>query len=208
MQNILELHRRAAAAVHPVLDRVTTADLDLPTPCTGWDLRALLAHMTGQDHGFAAAVRAARGGEDVDVAAFHPRPLGATPARTLSAGLDDVVAAFAEAGDLEAPVLLPEFGARPPLHVVAGMHLVDTLVHGWDVAATLGVHADYSAGLADDLAAAALALSEQVPDDASREAPGAPFGRALPADADADDWTRTLTLLGREPSWRPQPART
>ena len=22
-----------------------------PTPCAGWDLRTLLAHMTGQDHG-------------------------------------------------------------------------------------------------------------------------------------------------------------
>jgi uncharacterized protein (TIGR03086 family) len=206
MQNILELHRRGSAAAHPVLARITTADLDRPTPCAGWDLRTLLEHMTGQDHGFAAATRAARAGEDVDVAAFHPGSLGAAPAATVSAGLDDVVAAFAEAGDLDTAVLLPEFGARPPLRTVAGMHLVDTLVHGWDVAATLGIHADYSAGLDDDLVAATLAISEQVPDDASREAPGAPFGHALPVDPDADDWTRTLTLLGRRPSWRPHPA--
>jgi hypothetical protein len=69
------------------------------------------------------------------------------------------------------------------------------------VAAALGVQAGYAAELAPDVVAAALAMSEQVPDDASREAPGAPFGHALPPPADADPWTRTLTLLGRDPAW-------
>jgi uncharacterized protein (TIGR03086 family) len=199
MENIIELHRRAVAGLRPVVDRVTPADLDRPTPCAGWDLRALLEHMTGQDRGFADAVRAARAGEEVDVSAFAAHPLGPSPAATLTAGLDEVVAAFADGA--ESPVLLPEFGARLPLPTVAGMHLVDTLVHGWDVAAALGVQAGYAAELAPDVVAAALAMSEQVPDDASREAPDAPFGHALPAPADADPWTRTLTLLGRDPAW-------
>jgi uncharacterized protein (TIGR03086 family) len=199
VENIFELHRRAVAGLRPVLDRVTPADLDRPTPCAAWDLRALLEHMTGQDRGFAAAVRAARAGEEVDVSAFAAHPLGPSPAATLTTGLDEVVAAFA--GGTDSPVLLPEFGARLPLPIIAGMHLVDTLVHGWDVAAALGVQAGYAAGLAPDVVAAALAMSEQVPDDASREAPGAPFGHALPTPADADPWTRTLTLLGRDPAW-------
>jgi uncharacterized protein (TIGR03086 family) len=199
VENILELHRRAVAGLRPVVDRVTPADLNRPTPCAGWDLRALLEHMTGQDRGFADAVRAARAGEEVDVSAFAAHPLGPSPAATLTAGLDEVVAAFADGA--ESPVLLPEFGARLPLPTVAGMHLVDTLVHGWDVAAALGVQAGYAAELAPDVVAAALAMSEQVPDDASREAPGAPFGHALPAPADADPLTRTLTLLGRDPAW-------
>jgi uncharacterized protein (TIGR03086 family) len=199
MENILELHRRSVTGIRPVVDRVTPADLGRPTPCGGWDLRALLEHMTGQDRGFAAAVRAAHAGGEVDVSAFAPRPLGTSPAATLAAGLDEVVAAFAAGA--ESPVLLPEFGARLPLRTVAGMHLVDTLVHGWDVAAALGVQADYAAKLDPEVVAAALAMSEQIPDDASREAPGAPFGHALAAPADADAWTRTLTLLGRDPAW-------
>jgi uncharacterized protein (TIGR03086 family) len=181
------------------------ADLDRSTPCAGWDLRALLEHMTGQDHGFAAAVRAAHAGGEVDVSAFAPGPLGASPAATLAAGLDEVVAAFTAGA--ESPVLLPEFGARLPLRTVAGMHLVDTLVHGWDVAAALGVQVDYAAKLDPEVVAAALAMSEQIPDDASREAPGAPFGHALAAPADADPWMRTLTLLGRDPAWQPRPVR-
>jgi uncharacterized protein (TIGR03086 family) len=199
VENIIELHQRSVAGLRPVLDRISPADLDRPTPCAGWDLRALLEHMTGQDHGFAAAVRAARTGGEVDVSAFAPRPLGPSPAATVATGLDEVVAAFADGA--ESPVLLPEFGARLPLPIVAGMHLVDTLVHGWDVAAALGVQAGYGAELDTEVVAAALAMAEQVPDDTAREAPGAPFGHALTAPADADPWTRTLTLLGRDPAW-------
>jgi uncharacterized protein (TIGR03086 family) len=201
MENIVELHRRAVAGIRPVLDRVDPADLGRPTPCAGWDLRALLEHMTGQDHGFAAAVRAAHTGDEVDVSEFAPRPL----ASSLTAGLDEVVAAFAAGAD--GLVLLPEFGRRLPVAIVVQMHLIDTLVHGWDVAATLGVQGDYVARLDTEVVAAALAMSEQIPDDESREAPGAAFGHALPAPDGADPWTRVLALLGRDPAWQPRPVR-
>jgi uncharacterized protein (TIGR03086 family) len=201
MKNIVALHRRSVDLVRPVVARVTPADLALPTPCAGWDLRALLEHMTGQDHGFAAAVDAARAGGEADAAAFAPRPLGPSPAATLAAGLDAVVAAFADADGLEEPVLMPEFGVRLPLTTVAGMHLVDTLVHGWDVATALGAQAEYDARLEPEVVAAGLGIAEQVPDDASRDAPGAPFARAVPTTDDADAWTRTLCLLGRDPAW-------
>jgi uncharacterized protein (TIGR03086 family) len=201
MENIIELHRRAVAGIRPVLERVDPADLGRPTPCAGWDLRALLEHMTGQDHGFAGAVRAARTGDDVDVSAFAPLPLGPS----LTDGLDEAVAAFAAGAD--GPVLLPEFGVRLPVPVVVQMHLIDTLVHGWDVAATLGAQDDYVAKLDADVVAAALAMCEQIPDDESREKPGASFAHALPTPADANAWTRVLTLLGRDPAWQAQALR-
>jgi uncharacterized protein (TIGR03086 family) len=201
MENFVELHRRAVAGIRPVLDRVEAADLDRPTPCAGWDLRALLEHMTGQDHGFAAAVRAAHDGGEVDVSEFAPRPLGPS----LTAGLDEVVAAFAAGAD--GPVLLPEFDRRLPLAIVVQMHLVDTLVHGWDVAATLGAQDAYAEQLDGETVAAALAMCEQIPDDEYRDKPGASFAHALPAPQDADAWTRVLTLLGRDPAWQPQAAR-
>lgn len=195
----MALHHRAVAGIRPVLDRIGPADLDLPTPCTGWDLRALLEHMTGQDRGFAAALRAARTGDEVDASEFAPRPLGPSPSDTLAAGLAEVAAAVAAGAD--APVLLPEFGTRLPAPVVTQMHLIDTLVHGWDVAATLGVQGDYAAQLDADVVASALAMCEQIPDDESREAAGASFAHALPAPAEADPWTRVLRLLGRDPAW-------
>jgi uncharacterized protein (TIGR03086 family) len=195
---IIDLHRRTAGAVTPVLARVRPVDLGVPTPCTGWDLRALLEHMTGQDHGFAAAVRAGDG-TDVDVAAFAPRPLGAEPAAAAAAALATVTRAFAEAAaDPAGTVWLPEFRNRFPLEQVAGFHLIDTLVHGWDVAASLGLALDYD----DDLVAAGLTVAESVPTGAFREQPGSPFAPALTGGA-TDAWDRTLTLLGRDPAWSP-----
>ncbi len=150
MTTIVELHRRAVTAARTVLDRVTPADLDRPTPCAGWDLRALLEHMTGQDHGFATALRATLDGTDAELSAFAPGPLGAAPAATLAAGLDDVTAAFVRAAEVERTVYLAEFDRRVPAPVLVSMHLVDTLVHGWDVAATLGIADHYRAGLDDE----------------------------------------------------------
>ncbi|WP_219413583.1 TIGR03086 family metal-binding protein [Pseudonocardia nigra] len=192
MQMILELHRRVVTAVGPIVGRVRPPDLARPTPCADWDVRALLEHMIGQDHGFAAAI-----GTDVGREAFAPRPVGSDPAAAHAAGAAAVVAAFA-AADPDRPVLLAEFGARFPLADVAGFHLVDTLVHGWDVGVALGAPVEFD----DDLVAAALRVAEQVPADAAREAPGAPFAPPVPL-REAGSWERTLALLGRDPAWRP-----
>lgn len=146
-------------------------------------------------------MRAAVHGSEVTAADSAARPLGPSPAADVAAGLDEVVAAFAAASGIERPVLLAEFDVRLPLPVVVGMHLVDTLVHGWDVAAAVGAQAAYEAALEPDVAAAALAMAAQVPDDEARDAPGAPFGRAVAVPLDASTWTRTLGLLGRDPAW-------
>src|SRR6266498_4358321 len=152
MQNIIELHRRATDAVLAIVAGVRDSDLDRPTPCAGWDLRTLLAHMVGQDHGFAAAALA-----DVSAEAFAPREPSVEAHR---AGAAVVVAAFSAAAP-DRNVLMPEFGDRRfPLHMVVGFHLLDTLVHGWDVAVSLGDDVRYD----DDLLAAVLEQAEAVPD--------------------------------------------
>lgn len=201
MENTTALHRRAVTGLRTVVDGVTTADLARPTPCAGWDLRALFEHMTGQDSGFTAAVRAAAIGGDVPASAFAARPLGPDPAAEVVASAEEVATAFAGCAGLERPVLLAEFDVRLPLTVVAGMHLVDTVVHGWDVAAALGTQAAYKASLDPGVVGAALSIAERVPDDGSRTAPGAPFGRAVTVPAGADAWERVLRLLGRDPAW-------
>ncbi len=194
LDHLLDLHRQATALVQPLHARVRAEHLVRPTPCAGWDLRALLEHVVGQDAGFAAAVTASPG--DVGTAAFAAQPLGSDPQATLSAGSRGLLAAFAGA-DPSARVLLPELGARAfPLKAVVGFHLVDTVVHGWDVAAALGEPYE----VRGDLLAAALDQAERVPTGASRQAPGAAFGPDLPAQG-AGEWERTLLLLGRDPAW-------
>lgn len=54
-RDIRTVHRTAVLASVDVVDNVTTEDLSRPTPCAGWNLSQLLAHMTVQHRGFAAA---------------------------------------------------------------------------------------------------------------------------------------------------------
>ena len=197
----IALHHQATAAVAPIIARARPTDLALSTPCPGWDLRALLEHMAGQDAGFAAAVRAGDG-EDVPAEAFAPRPLGPDAAGTWADAATELDSAFAEAAaEPGSTVWLAEFGRRFPLETVVGFHLLDVLVHGWDVAAALGVAVDYD----EELVAASLAQAERVPTGPVREEPGAPFAPALPHGS-RDPWERTLTLVGRNPMWAPATA--
>lgn len=188
----LALHRQATEAVQPVFGQIQPNDRHRVTPCPDWDLTQLLGHMVGQDHGFAAAVRA-----DVGVDAFHPRPLEAGSAAALASSLASVHKSFAQA-DPDRPVLLPEFeGQRFPLATVIGFHFIDTLVHGWDVAATIGIPVDYE----PELIAAALTKARGVPDGPFRDEPGGAFGRPLAKSSDSEPWRETLLWLGRDPDW-------
>src|ERR1700754_3328401 len=111
----MTLHHRALELTSELVGAVQPADLGRPTPCAGWDLAALLAHMIGQNRGFADALR---GG--TDVAAYAPVP--------------DLLDAVAQPGT--DAVLLPEIttAQRFPVPVVIGFQLLDTVVHSWDVA--------------------------------------------------------------------------
>jgi uncharacterized protein (TIGR03086 family) len=73
------------------------------------------------------------------------------------------------------------------------------VVHGWDVARSLGL--DYE--LEPDLLGVALAVAEAVPDDdRARRRPGAAFAPPVSAPAGARPLDRVVALLGRTPGWR------
>lgn len=192
IDELLRLHAWATVVVQARVAEAAPADLDRPTPCAGWNLDGLLAHMVGQDHGFAAATQA-----DLPASAFAPRPLASSPAAEHAAAGAAVVTAFAVA-DPAREVLLSDLGLRVPLATSVGMHLLDTLVHGWDVAASLGRPVRYPG----PLVAVALRAAERVPRDPAREQQGAAFAPALPdGDSAGDPWHRVLLLLGRDPGW-------
>jgi uncharacterized protein (TIGR03086 family) len=185
---LLSCDARAVRASVTVVNRITAADLSLPTPCEEWDLGALLAHMTVQHRGFAAAA-AGHGG---DPGVWVPGPLGDDPVGAYAEAAEAVIEAFA--GD-EADFLLPEITPAPvPRRIAIGFHLVDYVVHGWDVASALGVGYE----VPDDVVAAALPIAEAVPQGAARRQPGAAFAPALP-DPGGDPLDRILAMLGRKP---------
>jgi len=184
-------HRRALAQAGEIVAHVHAGDLARSTPCAGWDLQALLTHMIGQNDGFAAAVTT--GG-----APPSAYTCAAVTVSDLASGwhrsADRVLAAFVQAHP-DAEVLLIEINADNTVPVAAamGMHLLDTVIHTWDVASSLGN--PYRPD--DELLGTVVAGAKRVPAGASRTGPGAAFAPAGTADQ-TDPWLVTLALLGRE----------
>ncbi|MEU5384227.1 TIGR03086 family metal-binding protein [Kitasatospora cineracea] len=202
MTDIQDLDARALKTTRSLVDRVDADMLHLPTPCGAWTLGQLLAHMTGQNHGFAAAAR----GGGRDLADWADRPVGDDPGGVFAASAEEVTAAFAEEGVLERGFWLPEVrdGGPFPAPQAIGFHFLDYVVHGWDVAAALGIRPEFD----PELTAAVLPIAAFVPTGPARERPGAAFAPALPArDSAADPLDQALRLLGRDPDWTPPHAR-
>ncbi len=185
---LVDLDRRAVVETMQLMCAVTPDDLDRPTPCAGWTVDDLLAHMTGQQIGFAAAAR----GVGHDLALWSPSR------RPYLEVCVDVLAAFGSSpGVHERAFALPEIGDGGPFPapVAVSFHLVDNVVHAWDLAVSIDAPIELDA----DVLAAALRVAEQVPNGAERRAPGAAFapGRDEPAQHDLD---RILLILGRDPA--------
>lgn len=194
----LPLHRTAVLASVDAVNTVTRDDLARPTPCTGWSLSDLLAHMTVQHHGFAAA---ARGGNDLGVwdPATVADAVASDPAGTYAAAAEDVLVAFEADGVLETTFALPEFGpgATFPGAMAIGFHFVDYVAHGWDVARSIGAAFE----LPPHVIEAVLPIAFAVPDGEFRAEEGSPFGRAVVVDSEANELDRLLAHLGRSPAW-------
>lgn len=149
--------------------------------------------MIAQNHGFAAAARGSEDLEDWTVRA------SADPVADYRASADDVLSAFAADEVFERSLVLPEVlpGQGIPAVRVIGFHLVDSVVHAWDVARSIGETVTPDA----DVAEAALTVALAVPDGPERTAPGAAFAPALSVPEQTPTLDRILLLLGRSPEW-------
>lgn len=178
---MLELHQRAMR--HSVVIVSLVSDWDGPTPCADWPLRQLVSHMAAANNGYAAAADGATSD------AWTEADLGQDPRRYYAESADRVVKAFESA---EPRLWLPHLGAKVPSQEAIGYHLLDSVVHAWDVAAALG----RTLALEPDLVAAAQEVASQ--DGPHR----ATFGPATGAD-ETDPLRKLLARTGRDPDWRP-----
>lgn len=189
---MLELHGRAMRHSVVVVSQIHDDQWELPTPCAGWTLRDLLAHMTTENHGFAEAARGSR-------PAWTPHVFGDDPRRDYAESADAVVTAFAAASP---ELWLPNISTSVPFPAerAVGFHLLDYVVHTWDVAASLG----RTVALEDDLVAAAQEVADRdVPDNERRHRPGAGFQPAVKVPGEATPLAHLLAFLGRDPEWTP-----
>lgn len=190
ISDLRPLHRRALALSGTVIARVRPGDLTRPTPCAGWNLGTLLGHVIGQNHGFADAIAT----PDAALAAFADRPPDPGSVLELWQASADRINDAAAAAPLDRRVLLVEIsrGTRFPVGTAVGFHLLDTVVHTWDIATALGEVFRPDA----ELVGATLTGARQVPDGPASLRPDALFAPGLPHDG-TDPWRLALALLGR-----------
>jgi uncharacterized protein (TIGR03086 family) len=175
----VELLDRALGYTRVALAGITPDALDRPTPCAGWRLRDLLAHMADALEAFTEAA----------AGAVEVRPVAATgfPAVDLRERACALLAAWSRPvpGDVRVGGL--DLGSR----LLVGTAALEVTVHGWDVGRATGRGAPIPRELARDL----LPLAERVVDPADR---GIRFAAARPVPQGAAYDVRLLAFLGRD----------
>ncbi|MFC3965384.1 TIGR03086 family metal-binding protein [Nocardia jiangsuensis] len=179
----------AAAPLLRIAAAITPADLDRPTPCTDYDVAALVNHLLYWAPGLAAAGRREQAPPPPE-----SLPLDAEFAETLRPRVDEIVAAWSEPRAWQGTA---EFaGAVLPAPMLGGMVVGELVVHGWDLARALGLDAGWDDALLGFLFEQVSATAEQ-----GREM-GA-YGPAVPIPDSAPTLDRVLATTGRAPHWRP-----
>ncbi|MBB6628046.1 TIGR03086 family protein [Nocardioides sp. KIGAM211] len=181
LDGAVELLDRALGYTRVVLADVTDHHLDLPTPCAGWSLDDLLAHMEDALDAFAEA---AEGLVEVD------RP-GPAHARTdvLQQKACALLGAWTRAAPVaRAGVRVGDLDLAAPLLVATAA--LEITVHGWDVGQSTG----RDAPIPDDLARMLLAVARTVVDPSDR---GRRFDSPRPTAVGTSYDVQLLAFLGR-----------
>jgi uncharacterized protein (TIGR03086 family) len=195
----MNLHSEMAASAAEtarVVRGVSSDQLSAATPCTEWDLRALLNHMI-----LWTAYSAERRARDEQVPdELMAKDFVAEPgyAAAYAAQLDKAVAAWSDPAAWQRN--LNVMGTPTPAADVAALLLAEMLLHGWDAAKASG-H-DYACR--DDVAAAVLRTVEANAE-LCRQYQG--FADPIPVPASASVLDRALALSGRDPGWTPTVSR-
>jgi uncharacterized protein (TIGR03086 family) len=160
-----------------------------PTPCTTWDVRALVGHLVSGNQLFADLLNGATTVEEARRAAARD-VLGDDPVRAFHDAGEAVLAAFRGGGALDRPVTVP-FGTVPGT-VALHLRLTEVLVHGWDLARATDQEAGFDdAVIEQELQFSSTALTQLPPD-------RSPFAPSLDVPADAPALDRLAGLLGRD----------
>lgn len=190
--DIVRLHDRALDETAQLVDGVRPDQMGLPTPCSEWDVRALLTHLVGGNGRWAGVARgeplrrgpAQGGGPGADL-------LGGDPAGAYRRSAAELQAAWGDPALLDRPFALP-IGDLPGRAALA-QHLVETVVHGWDLARATGQQPAYD----PEVVRTALDFAQaHTPAD---RPPGGPFAPPVPVADDLPEIDRLAALLGRTP---------
>lgn len=184
----------AAASLREIVDAIDDDALHAPTPCTDYDVRALVNHLLFWGPSLEGAARkqlvsppaADETAVDLTVdewrTAFETQLDRTTRAWSEPAAWDGVTRM---GGPMELPAT-----------VIGAMLLGEFVVHGWDLARATGQQPAW----ADDLLEY---LYDETAKTAEQGRQMGIYGPEVPVPADAPDLDRILGLTGRDPAWTP-----
>lgn len=171
---------------------IKPAQLDDDTPCSGWDVRALVNHFLGGQLGFALALDGSRPLDPTETPPDLLAEAGDDPAAAVDPIVEQARASWTTPGALDQESI--PVGGGLPARSALRIALAEAVVHGWDIATA--THQAYE--IPPPLAEQMLEGMRKVFGDGPRE-PGGFFGPIVEVPEDASPADRLMGFLGRTP---------
>jgi uncharacterized protein (TIGR03086 family) len=165
------------------------ADLDAPTPCAEFDVRALVEHLLTWGPSLAGA------GRRETVPPLEDVRVGDDWAARLEERVADIADAWGDDAAWEGTTHMGS-PTEMPADVVGGMVLVELLVHGWYLGRASGQRPEWD----DDVLEFAL---DEVAKTADQGRAMGVYGAEVVVPDGASTLDRLLGLTGRDPRWKP-----
>ncbi|MEU9125215.1 TIGR03086 family metal-binding protein [Streptomyces sp. NPDC048506] len=170
-----------------LVGRLDPAQLDRPTPCHLYDLRALLGHTLGAIHRIAYI---GEGGRGMDLPAAAGEIADTDWAGAIGRARARAATAWADDAKLDREVEVP-WGLAVG-RIALGGYVMETVTHTWDIAQVIAPEAE----LDEALAHTALGIARKVLPPTPRGGE-IPFGEVQAVPDDADAYRQLAGWLGR-----------
>ncbi|WP_149264519.1 TIGR03086 family metal-binding protein [Actinomadura sp. K4S16] len=183
----------AAEAAARIVLETPEGELDAPTPCPDWDVRALLNHLIlWNARGGTAARRLPPAGpaEDHD---FTAEPGWA---ERFAEQARRTAEAWQDPGAWEGNTSLTGNKEGMPAGFIAGIVFGECVLHGWDLAVAIGREPSFPTPVVE-------AAWEQLVSTAEISRKYGALGPEVPVPEDAPLLDRVIGLSGRDPHWKP-----
>jgi len=183
----------AGRAAVEVANNVKPDQLDAPTPCPDWDVRALVNHLMLWS-AFRSELAARKQTADDSLTEETDFTRERDWAATLESQLNRAVTAWGEPGATDGDTGLA--GGSMPARMIGMMMVGELVVHGWDLARATGQHLpvdDTVVGTVHEMLAGMAPQGREM---------GA-FGAEVTVPDDAPPLAKVLGMSGRDPGWTP-----
>ena len=187
MSDPREMYSRAIAQTASLVAAVRPDQFDDPTPCTEYDVRALISHIVG---GMNRTAHVGLGGAVDEVSTRVDGVADDGWPAVYAEAAARVEAAWADDAKLDAMVSVP-WGKVPGRGALTG-YVQEVLTHGWDLARATGQEPE----LDPEPALFALEFAHRFLA-ADNRGDEVPFGPVVPVPADAGPYSQLAGWLGR-----------